>query len=67
MPSGMLHSGFQEDLRALLNKHSLDNACETPDYILAGMLTEQLEAYRKAINANIQWHKPKGIGSAGGR
>jgi hypothetical protein len=63
----MIHAQFQSELRALLNKHSLDDVCETPDFILAGMLTEHLEAYRKATVANIQWHQPKAIGQAGGR
>lgn len=67
MADGMLHPEFQAELTKLVNKHSLDNACETPDFILAGMLTEHLEAYRKGIRANIQWHLPKGIGTAGGR
>lgn len=67
MPDGQLHAAFQDELRVLLNRHSLDNACETPDFILAGMLTEHLEAYRKTIQANIRWHSPKGIGTAGGQ
>jgi hypothetical protein len=65
MADGMLHPGFQEELRALLNRHSLDNACNTPDFILAGMLTEHLEAYRKTVLANMKWHEPKAIGQAG--
>ncbi len=49
----------------MINRHSLDDACSTPDFMLAGMLTEQLEAYRKAVAANIRWHAPKAIGQAG--
>ena len=63
----MLHQGFQEDLRAILNKHSLDKHCETPDFILAGMLTEHLETYARTVKANIDWHAPKAIGQCGGR
>lgn len=65
MASGMLYQEFQEDLSRLLNKHSLDNLCSTPDFILAGLLTEQLEAYRKTIDHNIRWHEPSAIGQAG--
>lgn len=65
MPDGMLYQEFQEDLSRLLNKHSLDNLCSTPDFILAGLLTEQLEAYRKTIDHNIRWHEPGPIGQAG--
>lgn len=56
---------FQEDLRAIINKHSLDNACNTPDFILAEMIAGQIEAYRKAVAANISWHDPSAIGQAG--
>lgn len=65
MASGMLHHGFQEDLRAIINKHSMDSQCNTPDFLLAGMLTEHLEAYRKTMAANMKWHEPKAIGQAG--
>lgn len=56
---------FQEDLRAVLNKHNIDNLCNTPDFILAGMIAEQVEAYRKAMAANISWHDPSAIGQVG--
>lgn len=59
---GELHPEFQRELASLLNRHSLDNACNTPDFMLAGMLTEQLETYRKAVEANIRWHSPNAIG-----
>ena len=61
----MLHPEFQNELTKLLNKHSLDNACNTPDFILSGFLTEQLETYRKVVNHNIKWHEPTPIGKAG--
>lgn len=67
MPEGKLHPEFQDELRKLLNRHSLDNACETPDFILAGILTEHLEAYRKGVQANIRWHGSTAIGKSGGR
>jgi hypothetical protein len=65
MVTGPLHPEFQEELRALLNRHSLDDACSTPDFILAGMLTEHLETYRKTVSSNIQWHEPNTIGKCG--
>lgn len=65
MDTTMLHPEFQGDPAKLLNKYSLDNACDTPDFMLAGMLTEHLEAYRKTVQANIRWHAPKAIGQAG--
>lgn len=64
MAQGQLHPGFQRELSQLLNKYSLDNACNTPDFMLAGMLTEQLETYRRVTEANIHWHEPAPIGQA---
>jgi hypothetical protein len=56
MASGMKHPGFQGDLISLINKHGLDNLTNTPDFILAGMLVEQLEAYRITKEACERWH-----------
>ncbi len=54
--TGQLHPDFQRELARLLNRHSLDDACRTPDFILAGMLTEHLEAHRKTMDATVRWH-----------
>lgn len=43
-----IHPDFQDDLVHLLNKHNFDTLTNTEDYTLAAMLTEMLEAYRKA-------------------
>ena len=40
---------FKQELTALLNKHSVDNACLTPDYILAEMVVRWLWAYHKTM------------------
>lgn len=65
MPQGMLHPEFQRELAQLINRHSLDNACDTPDFILAGMVTEFIESYARTMRANIDWHAPSPIGRTG--
>lgn len=68
MVSGQLHPEFQKELAVLLNRHSLDDACNTPDFILAGLLTEHLETHRKSMQATIKWHQWPTLGErlAGG-
>lgn len=39
---------FKKDLAFVINKHSMENFSDTPDYILASYLYEALVAYNKA-------------------
>lgn len=38
---------FKEELRQLLNSHSIDNVVETPDYILVDLVCEFLTSIGK--------------------
>lgn len=51
---------IQRDLAAVLNRHSLDSACSTPDFILARYLLDCLEGWQMATIARDQWwgHTP---------
>lgn len=49
------NSKFESDLRALLNKHSMENDSHTPDFILAKYLIECLEAFNKIAKRRDQW------------
>lgn len=40
---------FQKDLAALINTHSLDNTCNTPDWILAEFLTNSLKNFEDMV------------------
>ena len=40
---------FRLQLGALINKHSLENGSNTPDFVLALYLTDCLEAFDRAI------------------
>ena len=47
---------FEKDLMAVLNKHSQDNACDTPDFILVKFLVGCLSAYQKSVETR-DYHK----------
>ncbi len=46
---------MEEELRALLNRHSEDNKANTPDTILAKYLMCCLEAYKAAVADRDGW------------
>ena len=47
---------FFEELTALVNKHSLENASNTPDFILALYLNGCLEAFNTATKRRTLWY-----------
>lgn len=46
---------FKEELEHLINKHSMKNGSNTPDFILANYMTECLAAFNKAAEAVHTW------------
>ena len=48
-------SQFESELAALINRHSLTNATNTPDFILAGYLGACLRAYNEALDKRAAW------------
>lgn len=46
---------FEEDLTSLLNRHSMENASGTPDYILCAFLKGVLEQYDRAVMERANW------------
>lgn len=46
---------FERELSSLLNKHSLENESDTPDFILASYLNKCLEVYNATIKARDKW------------
>ena len=47
---------LEEELRALLNKHSAENGSNTPDYILASYLMNCLIAFNEAMLNREAWY-----------
>lgn len=56
---------FKEELTVLINKYSLENKSNTPDYILADYLMSCLNQFNKATNDRSKFYgivlKPKGV------
>src|SRR4249920_1833933 len=50
---------FEKDLEHLLNKHSMENDSNTPDFILARYLVECLHAWNEGILARETWYGRK--------
>lgn len=52
----MSRSAFEEELRSLLNCHSLENESNTPDFILANFMIACLDAFNEGIKARDGWY-----------
>jgi hypothetical protein len=46
---------FERDLASLINRYSLENGSDTPDFILAQFLNDCLKAYNQALVARRAW------------
>jgi hypothetical protein len=49
-------SEFRDALEDLINIHSMENASDTPDFILANYLMTCLVAYDETTKARDQWY-----------
>ena len=47
---------FRNELEVLLNKHSMDNESNCPDFILADYLIDCLKSYNRATTRRDNWH-----------
>lgn len=47
---------FQKELEHLINRFSVENASNTPDFILARFMAECLTAFNKAVHERARWH-----------
>lgn len=54
----MIETTLEQELAQLLNRHSVENDANTPDFILAEYLTDCLSAYAKAVRARTKWGAP---------
>lgn len=44
------------DLTRLVNRHALENGSNTPDFVIASFLLEQLESFDRATSAREGWY-----------
>lgn len=49
-------SKFEKELEQLINYHSLENASNTPDFILARYLRLQLDIFDRTIRRRDHWY-----------
>jgi hypothetical protein len=56
-----MQSDLLKEISATLNRHSAENASNTPDFILATYLTECLAAFNRACMWREKWHSAKGV------
>jgi hypothetical protein len=56
--AGSGEESLLRDIAAALNRHSVENESNTPDFILAEFVRASLDAYASAVRANNQWHAP---------
>ena len=47
---------FQEELAELINKHSIENVCDIPDFLLAKMICDLMITIGVTSKANLDWH-----------
>lgn len=52
-------SNFREELEALINKHSMENGSDTPDFILAEYLDSCLKTFDVALTKREEWYGRK--------
>ncbi len=50
---------FEKDLEHLLNKHSMENGSNTPDFILASFLVKCLEVFDGHVRWRQRWYGSK--------
>ena len=47
---------FEYELIDLLNKHSIENKIDMPDFLLARLLCQVIEAIGPVVKSNLDWH-----------
>lgn len=50
---------FKKQLQRLLNRVSMENGCNTPDFILATYLDDCLATFERAVNSRERWYGRK--------
>jgi len=47
---------FQKELEGLLNRHSIENKCDVPDFLLAEMVVGFIISIGPQIKKTLDWH-----------
>lgn len=54
------NKSLEQDLTELLNRHSIENRSNTPDFILASFLIECLVAWTRTTRLRERWFRREG-------
>lgn len=49
-------TGLREEIADVLNRHSVENRSNSPDFILAQYLERCLEAFEEGITSRDKWY-----------
>lgn len=49
-------SNFEQEISSIINKYSLENVSNTPDFILARYLNNCLDAFNSATKTRSKWY-----------
>lgn len=52
-----MKDNFRKDLEDLINRHSLENESNTPDFLLADYLCRCLDAFDIAVKDRTNWYR----------
>lgn len=47
---------FIDELKVLINKHSLENGSDTPNFILANFIAESIKAFDVSVVEREKWY-----------
>jgi len=47
---------FEKELTELLNRHSIENVADMPDFLLAGMICRIIEAMGPSVKKTLDWY-----------
>ena len=47
---------FEKELKDLINKYSIENECDMPDFLLAEMLVNVIKGVSNPIKKCLDWH-----------
>lgn len=56
MEAVAMNLAFEEELETLINKHSMENGSNTPDWILARYLRECLSLWNMTVQQRETWY-----------
>jgi len=58
--------GLEQEIASVLNRHSQENASNTPDFLLARFLLDCLGAFNRAVRDRESWYgRDPNMGPAG--